>query len=57
LLKTTITLFIFIKLATGLQEAYLFVNGNNTVHSFLDSATVYKCEGRFYNTTQILAGG
>jgi hypothetical protein len=42
-------------LAMALQKAYSFINGNNTVHSFLDSSIVYKCEGGFYNTSQILA--
>jgi hypothetical protein len=37
-----------------LQEAYSFADGNNTVHSFLDSSIIYKCEGGFYNA-QILA--
>jgi hypothetical protein len=39
----------------ALQEAYSFTDGNVIVHSFLDSAVVYKCEGRFYNGSQILA--
>jgi predicted Abi (CAAX) family protease len=55
LLRTIITSFIFMGLAMDLQEAYLFVDGNNTVHSFLDSSIVYKCEGGFYSASQILA--
>jgi hypothetical protein len=50
-LKTIITSFIFVELAMALQEAYSF----NSVHSFLDSAIVYKCEGGFYSASQILA--
>jgi hypothetical protein len=42
-------------LAMPLQEAYSFVDGNNTVHSFLDSGTVYKCEGGFHSSVQTLA--
>jgi hypothetical protein len=41
-------------LAMALQEAYSITDGNNTVHSFLDFAIVYKCEGGFYNASQIL---
>jgi hypothetical protein len=37
-LKTLITSFIFMGLAITLQEAYSFTDGNNTVHSFLDSS-------------------
>jgi hypothetical protein len=37
-----------------LQEAYSFVYGNNTVHSFLDSGIIYKCEGGFYSPSQNL---
>jgi hypothetical protein len=43
-------------LAMALQEAYSFIDGNNIVHSFLDSVIIYKCEGGFYSTSQILAG-
>jgi hypothetical protein len=46
-LKTIITSFIFMRLAIASQEAYSFTDGNNTVHSFLDSSIVYKCEGGF----------
>jgi hypothetical protein len=53
-LKTIITSFIFVGLAMALQETYSFTNKNNTVHSFLDSSIVYKCEGGFYNASQIL---
>jgi hypothetical protein len=42
-------------LTMALQEAYSFIDGNNSVHSFLDSKIVYKCEGRFYIAAQILA--
>jgi hypothetical protein len=54
-IKTIITLFIFMRLAMVLQEAYSFADENNTVHSFLNSSINYKCEGGFYNTSQILA--
>jgi hypothetical protein len=54
-LKTIITSFIFMGLAMTLQEAYSFTDGNNTVHFFLDSSIVYKCEGGFYSASQILA--
>jgi hypothetical protein len=53
-LKTLITSIIFMRLAMALQEAYSFTDGNNTVHSFLDSPIVYKCEGGFYSTSKIL---
>jgi hypothetical protein len=43
------------RLAMALQEAYSFTDGNNTVHSFLDSSIVYKYEGGFYSASQILA--
>jgi hypothetical protein len=48
-LKIVILSFIFIELSIALQEAYSFTDGNNTIHSFLDSSIVYKCEGRFYS--------
>jgi hypothetical protein len=54
-LKTLITSFIFMGLVMALQEAYSFTDENNTVHSFLDSSIVYKCEGGFYSASQILA--
>jgi hypothetical protein len=46
-LKKIVTSFIFMGLVMVLQEAYSFTDGNNTVHSFLDSSIVYKCEGGF----------
>jgi hypothetical protein len=54
-LKTIITSLIFMGLVMALQEACSFTDGNNTVHSFLDSSIVYKCEGGFYSESQILA--
>jgi hypothetical protein len=36
-----------------LQEASIFKDGNVTVHSFLDTALLYKCKGDFYNTVPI----
>jgi hypothetical protein len=54
-LKTIITSIIFMGLAIALQEAFSFIDGNNTVHSFLDYSIVYKCEGGFYSASQILA--
>jgi hypothetical protein len=54
-LKTIFTSFIFMGLAMALQKTYSFTDGNNTVHSFLDSSIVYKCEGGFYSISQILA--
>jgi hypothetical protein len=54
-LKTIITSFIFMGLVMTLQEAYSFTGGNNTVHSFLGSSIIYKCEGGFYSASQILA--
>jgi hypothetical protein len=38
----------------ALQETYSFVDGNNSIYSFLDSGAVYKCEGGFYSAAQIL---
>jgi hypothetical protein len=38
----------------ALQEACSFTDGNDTLHSFLDSSIVYKCEGGFYSASQIL---
>jgi hypothetical protein len=35
--------------------SFIFRLRNNTVHSFLDSEIVYKCEGDFYSASQILA--
>jgi hypothetical protein len=40
--------------AMALQETYSFTDGNNTVHSFLDSSVVYKCEGGVHSTSQKL---
>jgi hypothetical protein len=37
----------------ALQEATMFRDGNITVHSFLDTALLYKCKGDFYNTVPI----
>jgi hypothetical protein len=42
-------------LAMALQKTYSFTDGNSTIHSFLDSSIVYKCEGGFYSASQILA--
>jgi hypothetical protein len=53
-LKTIITSFIFMGLVMALQEAYSFTDGNNIVHSFLNSSIVYKYEGGFYSASQIL---
>jgi hypothetical protein len=46
-----ITSLIFIELAMALQKVYSFIDGNNTVNSFLDSAIIYKCEGGFYSAS------
>jgi hypothetical protein len=54
-LKTLVTSIIFMGLIMALQETCSFVDGNNTVHSFLNSSIVYKCEGSLYSTSQILA--
>jgi hypothetical protein len=51
-LKTLITSIIFMGLAMALQEAYSFTDENNTVHSFLDSSVVYKCEGGLSNISK-----
>jgi hypothetical protein len=40
-------------LAMVLQELYSFLNENNTIHSLLDYAIVYKCENGFYSASQI----
>jgi hypothetical protein len=37
----------------ALQEATTFKDGNITVHSFLDTALLYKCKGDFYNAIPI----
>jgi hypothetical protein len=37
-----------------LQEATIFKYGNITVHSFLDTALIYKCKGDFYNAVLII---
>jgi hypothetical protein len=40
----------------ALQEALTFEEeGNKTIHYFSDSEALFKCEGGFYNTGQILA--
>jgi hypothetical protein len=36
------------RLVIALQEVYSLVDGNNTIHSFLDFGIVYKC-GDFIN--------
>jgi hypothetical protein len=37
----------------ALQEATIYKDGNVTVHSFLDTALLYKCKGDFYNAVPI----
>jgi hypothetical protein len=37
----------------ALQEATIFKDGNISVHSFLDTASLYKCKGDFYNVVPI----
>jgi hypothetical protein len=44
-----ITSLLFIGFTMALQEGYSFVDGNNTVLSFLDLAIVCKCECGFYS--------
>jgi hypothetical protein len=36
-----------------LQEATTFKDGNIIVHSFLDTAILYKCKDNFYNAVPI----
>jgi hypothetical protein len=37
----------------ALQESTTFKDGNIMVHSFLDTAMLYKCKGNFYNAVPI----
>jgi hypothetical protein len=46
-------LLICYSMILALQEATIFKNGNITVHSFLDTALLYKCKGDFYNAVPI----
>jgi hypothetical protein len=46
-------LLICYSMVFALQEATIFKDGNITVHSFLDTALVYKCKGDFYNAVPI----
>jgi hypothetical protein len=48
LLRTMITLLVFIE--SYKKHIHLLM-----VTTFLDSGTIYKCEGGFYNASQILA--
>jgi hypothetical protein len=40
-------LIILIGTIMTLQEAYSFIDGNDTIHSFLESGIIYKCENSF----------
>jgi hypothetical protein len=46
-------LLICYSMVFALQEATIFKDGNITVHSFLDTALLYKCKGDFYNAVPI----
>jgi hypothetical protein len=46
-------LLICYSMVFALQEATIFKDGNITVHSFLDTASLYKCKGDFYNAVPI----
>jgi hypothetical protein len=46
-------LLIYYSTIFALQEATIFKDGNITVHSFLDTALIYKCKGDFYNVVPI----
>jgi hypothetical protein len=37
----------------ALEEAIAFKEGNGTIHSFLDSGTLFKCEGGLYSASQL----
>jgi hypothetical protein len=46
-------LLICYSMVLALQKATTFKNGNITVHSFLNTALLYKCKGDFYNAVPI----
>jgi hypothetical protein len=37
----------------AIQKTTTFKDGNITIHSFLDTALLYKCKGDFYNAVPI----
>jgi hypothetical protein len=51
LFKTILLSTIVIGAIIILQEVYVFIDGNETVHFFLDSGIVFKCERGFYSIT------
>jgi nicotinamide riboside transporter PnuC len=46
-------LLICYSIVFALQKATIFKDGNIIVHSFLDTALLYKCKGDFYNAVPI----
>jgi hypothetical protein len=55
-IRTLLFSMFLMDLILALQEALTFEEeGNKTIHYFLNTESLFKCEGGFYSTGQILA--
>jgi hypothetical protein len=51
-LKILIIVIFLVLITITLQEALVFSDGNETIHSFLNTGTLFKCEGGLFNLNQ-----